>query len=287
MKRNLSFFLLFTLAIFTATLCNQFLYKEHQRNPTNAISRLIYLPGYVAKAVSLEFSGPLSDYLFLKTMVFLGEKVAFKKKPTKEEWKATYIALNQVTNLDPRFWDPYVLAAMTFPWEAGMIKETNTLLEKAAAVRTEDHRPYFFLWFMKYYFEKDMQTAGQYLKKASLKPKAPTYYAKLAARMDLYAGNTITGALFLEDLLRKNPNPTTQKILEIRIDALKKIAFLEEKVRHYKKEKGSRPETLKTLVEEKIIPRIPTDPYGGTFYIMENGRVYSTSKLVHIKTDKK
>ena len=263
--------------------CTRFLFTAHLKNPSEVISSLVDLPERAIGLVSLEFDGVLSDYLMLKTMVFLGEKMERGERPSEREWHLVLRSLQQVTTLDDRFWDPYVLAAMTFPWEAGMIPETCALLEKAASARPEDHRPYFYLWFMKYYFEKDALGAARYIKLASEKPGAPEYYATLAARMDLYAGNTLTGALFLEDILAKTSSPTTRQFLEKRIDALKRIAFLEEKVRDYKQRFGRLPERLEDLVQHRVILAIPADPYGGEFFLQAGARVYSTSKLVEVK----
>lgn len=265
-------------------LCTRTLFNAHINNPSETISSLVDLPERLIGMVSLEFDGVLSDYLMLKSMVFLGEKNERKERPNEREWHLVHRALQQVTNLDDRFWDPYVLAAMTFPWEVGMIAETCALLEKAATARPEDHRPYFFLWFMKFYFEKNPREASPYIKRAAAIPGAPEYYTTLAARMDLYAGNTLTGALFLEDILAKTSSPSIRLSLEKRIDALKRIAFLEEKVGNYKQKHGALPGRLEDLVTDRIILAIPTDPYGGKFFLQPDGRVYSTSKLVDVQT---
>lgn len=263
--------------------CTRFLFTAHLKNPSEVISSLVDLPERAIGLVSLEFDGVLSDYLMLKTMVFLGEKMERKERPSEREWHLVLRSLQQVTNLDDRFWDPYVLAAMTFPWEAGMIPETCALLEKAALARPEDHRPYFFLWFLKAQFEKDMVAAAKYIRLASTRPGAPGYYATLAARMDYYAGNPLTGALFLEEILATTASQTTRQFLEKRIDALKRIAFLEEKVRDYKQRFGRLPTRLEELVQRRVILAIPVDPYGGEFFLQKDGRVYSTSKLVEMK----
>jgi hypothetical protein len=192
--------------------CTRFLFTAHLNNPSEVISSLVDLPERAIGLVSLEFDGVLSDYLMLKTMVFLGEKMERKERPSEREWHLVLRSLEQTTNLDDRFWDPYLLAAMTFPWEAGgMIPETCALLEKAALARPEDHRPYFFLWFIKAQFEKDMVAAAKYIRLASTKPGAPGYYATLAARMDYYAGNPLTGALFLEEILATTASGKTHR----------------------------------------------------------------------------
>lgn len=265
--------------------CTHSLLQSHINRPNEIISSLVELPETLVGAVCLEFDRIVADYLLLKTMIYLGEKMERKERPGNKEWALIYRSLQQITNLDPRFLDPYVLAAMTFPWEAGMIPETCALLEKAVAARGEDYRPYFFLWFIKSYFEKDASAAAHYMKLASTKQGAPQYLATLAARLDLYAGNTISGILFLEEMLEKTSSQATRQFLEKRIDALKRIAFLEEKVTLFKQRFGTYPSEIKELISSRILIAIPPDPYGGQFFIRPDGRVYTTSKLVDVKNN--
>ncbi len=43
------------------------------------------------------------------------------------------------------------------------------------------------------------------------------------------------------------------------------------------------PLSLTELETAGLIDKIPEDPYGGEFILMEEGRVYTTSKLLPIK----
>ncbi len=275
--------LLFVIAVLTSSVSTHLIYTSHLQNRDSGISRLIYFPEAISKIVSLEFSGLVADYLQLKTMVFIGERLMNKEPLQAEEWQTVYTALRHITNLDPKFWDPYVLAATSLPWDAGMVDETVHLLEKAATERQNDHRPYFFLWYLKYHFENDYKAAGDYLELAAEKPGAPDYYATLAARMKLYSGDIMAGVIFLEETLKTTSSPATRAFLAKRIEALKRIAFLEVKIQEYRKKFNSSPHHLNELLEKGIVTKLPDDPYGGNFYIMENGRVYSTSKLVEVK----
>lgn len=53
-------------------LSTRTLFNAHLNNPSESISSLVDLPERLIGMVSLEFDGVLSDYLMLKTMVFLG-----------------------------------------------------------------------------------------------------------------------------------------------------------------------------------------------------------------------
>lgn len=263
------------------------LYSLHKESRNQNISSLIYLPGPILEAVSLEFSGVLSDYLMLKTMVFHGERLMLKQSLNAEEWRATYLALSRITDLDPRFWDPYVFAETSLPWDAGMVKETNELLVKAAQARPNDYQPYFFLWYNYSHFLKDLATAGKYLEKSSRRPNAPVYFATLSARASFFANETEAGVIFLEEILKETTDPSRLAWIKKRQDALKTIAFLEKYVRKFEEQFSKRPKQLQELIDSKMLNKIPPDPYGGTFFITPEGRIYTTSKLVPMKKQNK
>ena len=65
--------------------CTRFLFTAHLKNPSEVISSLVDLPERAIGLVSLEFDGVLSDYLMLKTMVFLGEKMERGERPSERD----------------------------------------------------------------------------------------------------------------------------------------------------------------------------------------------------------
>ncbi len=267
--------------------CVATLYRYHCENRNLEISHFSRLSEPVAQAVSLEFQGIISDLLMLKSLTYMGERIIRKEEISPEEWQMIYRTLTQVTNLDPRFLDPYLVAATTLPWEAGMVVETNALLEKAAKILTDDYRPNFFLWYNYFYFLNQPGKAAEYLEKAATIPGAPTYFSTLAARMNLYAGKIYAAVIFLQETMQQTTDPTLLKFQKKRLLALQKIGYLEQKIQQFKKKYHVAPKDLHELVDKGIIDQIPTDPYGGEFYIMSNGRVYTTSKLVPVKKEKK
>jgi len=256
-----------------------YIYISHTDSSKSEISRLIVYPSSVVKVLSLEFTNIVADYLMLSTMVFHGQKLMDRVDVKPEEWRLMYIALNLITDLDPRFMDPYLAAETSLPWDAGMVGETNELLLKAVAHRPEDYRPNFYLWFNYYYFLNDPGTAVIYLQKAARMPGSPSYFKTLAARMSLDSGQILNGIVFLQEMIGETNETRNKIMLQKRLDALKAIYSLEGKIREYEKVFRRSPEKLDDLVSQGIIKKIPDDPYGGEFYITKEGRVYSTSKL--------
>lgn len=287
MTKWLSLILAIIVAATISSLSVRKVFDIHKADQTTHFSRVFFLPHEFAQILSMRFNGVVSDYLMLNLMVIHGEKLIAEVPLTADEWQKTYKGLQQITSLDPAFLDPYIFAQMSLPWDAGMVDETNKLLLKAAKQRPDDYRPYFFLWFNYDYFLKDPKTAGMYLQKASLKPGAPRWYASLAARMNVYGGDLLNGITFLREMIAQSNNAGAIYHWKIRLECLEKIAFLESKLLKYKEQYGQGPKDIKDLVTSGLIQKIPTDPYGGDFYINEHGRVYTTSKMAYAPAKKK
>lgn len=270
----------FFIAALLSSWSVQTLFSMHANDHREEISRLINLPPWLIKLAALEFPGVAADYLMLKTMVMHGDRLIKEIEITPEDWDITFLAVDQILNLDQRFWDPYVLVTMTIPWEKEMVNKANKLLLRAAKARPNDYRPYFYLWFNYYQILHDSRTAGKYLRLAAPKPGAPDYLTTLAARMSLYSGNTREGVRFLEQMIANTSNPTYKKAWSVRLECLKRIAYLEEKVDEFMKVYGKKPARLHELVRVGLVKEIPSDPYGGKYFITKEGHVYTTSKMV-------
>ena len=262
------------------------LHSIRQRHSREMISGLGQLPPPILRAMALEFKGLTADFLLLKTMTFIGMRLMEQTELDRQEWQKVATMLHGITDLDSRFWDPYLLAEVMFPWQAGMLPEANALLEKALAHRPGDFKPYYFLGFNAFYFEKDAEKAAPYLRKAATLPGAPGFLQGLAARFSLYGDQAGLGILFLEDLLRSTQNPSARSYLQKRLAVLVIIQNLEDAVRKYRTARQTLPASLDDLLSAGFISEIPVDPYGGTFKILKNGRVYTTSNLVEKKDNK-
>lgn len=283
MLKPLSTTLLFILLFLSASISLQKLYNLHDYRRDLRLSRISKIPPAFLKVASLEYQGVLADYLFMNVLSFTGDKVLRGKKIEEQDWETVYKLLVQIQELDPEASDPFILATTVLPWEAGMIEETNKILLKSAQTRGDDYRPYFFLWFNHFHFLKDPKTAGHYLQKASQKPNAPDYFGPLVSRMQLMAGEIDNSVIFLKSLLQETSDLKMKDYLLVRIDALERINYLENGIDQFIETYKRPPLNLKELVIKNIIPEIPEDPYGGRFYIIAPGRVYTTSKLVKVK----
>lgn len=280
---NLPALLVFVLATALYAMVIPRLGEVQQQRRIEQIGNLGEIPAAVVKAISFEFKGVMADFLMLQAMTFMGERIGQDKNPSPEDWQHLYRLLDKITDIDQRFWDPYLFAETMLVWQAGMIEEGNQLLLKAAEHRLQDYQPYYFLGFNYFYFLKNAEKAAPYLRKAAQIPGAPFYLQGLAARFGLYGNDTVTAILFLDDMLRQTADPMVRRYLEKRQMALKIIHDLEQKVQAFKKTTGKLPHSFAEMIATGLLKEIPVDPYGGTFFLFENGRVYTTSKLVDMK----
>ena len=194
-----------------------------------------------------------------------------------------YRALYTSTRLDPYNMDAYYFAQAVLAWEKGMAQRAVELLEYGFAHRTWDWYLPFYISFDYAFFLKDYEKAGMYLAKAAaLKPEVE-WYATLAARYFYEGGSTALALAYLREMIPAARNEAIKKRLVTRAEAFEKVLKIEEAIAAYKQRFQTNPEDLERLVRAGLLARIPEDPYGGKFYLDEQGRVRTTSKLVPVE----
>lgn len=241
----------------------------------------ILLPAPLLKVSSLDYDGLAADALFFKALTFYGSSFDGNKRRELKEWEYDWLhkALSISTDLDPYFLDPYFLANATLAWEANRVNDANALLTKGSQFRTWDYWLPFLIGFNHYYFLDDDAKAAEFLMEASKKPGADPFFGFFAARLAYNSNRTENAITFIEGILSTTKDQTMRKDYEIRLKTLKAILFLERAVASFKAKYGSLPHSISQLLEEKIIDRLPVDPYGGTFYLQADGTVKTTSNL--------
>jgi hypothetical protein len=236
------------------------------------------LPSKFSRILALGYQGVFSDYLFLKTLTFYGERQLQKQPLSADDWHYLATSLDVVTDLDPYFFDPYIFTEGIFAWE-GRVEEANRLLEKGRRHRGSDWRIPYFIGFNHFYFLQDYQKGGEFIMEAARLPGSPKFLPTLGARLTYYGGKSETAILFLKGMLAETEDPSFRTSLEKRLIALERAADLEKMIVRFKNDQGRPPDRLGELVDGGYIDVLPEDPYGGQWIILESGRVFSTSKF--------
>jgi len=213
--------------------------------------------------------------------------VAQKAVIDEEQWKSIVNTLDTITTLDPYFWDAYLFAEVFLAWDARRFKDANRLLLKGTQYIPDNYRVFYYLGFNYFYFLKDNETARKYLMEAARRPGCSSYVAPLAARLSAYSFKHRDGIEFLQEMLKDTRDKATRDQFQRRIATLEIMEYLENKITEFYDLYRTYPETLDNLVQSGLITKIPTDPYGGEFMIMQNGRVYTTSNMLNQKNKNK
>ena len=245
-------------------------------------ARLGYFPpAPVIKALTAEHYQFMSQVISLQCLFYFGTLVELRTQ--MPDWWRIYRAVYTATRLDPYNMDAYYFAQAVLTWETGMIEQTLELLKFGFAHRTWDWYLPFYISFNYAFFLKDYEKAGMYLAKAAeLKPEVE-WYATLAARYYYEGGSTALALAYLQEMIPAARNEAIKKRLVTRAKAFEKVLQIEQAVEAFKKRFQADPEDLERLVNAGLLERIPEDPYGGAFYLDEQGRVRTTSKLTPVE----
>ena len=144
--------------------------------------------------------------------------------------------------------------------------------------RTKNYLLPFYAGFNAAYFLKDYKAAAHFFQMASER-SGNVLLGKLAARYFYESGQTQMGLTYLDSMIKGATDAKTRLIYTKRRDALLSTQTIEEAVSKYRKNFGRDPTNLSDLVERGVLESIPIDPYGGTFYLDEKGKVRTTSKF--------
>ncbi|MCX8084474.1 MAG: hypothetical protein N3C60_06080 [Calditerrivibrio sp.] len=249
----------------------------------STIQKLGYTPsGRLYKALVGEYRWFLGDYLSFKSIVYYGGKVEFliRGRFDEVEYYNLYRTVETSVLLNPYNEDIYYFAQATFTWDIGRVREVNRILEYVFKYRSWDFKIPFYLGFNNAYFLKDYKTASVYYQKASELSGSPLF-ANLAARYLYEGGETALGISYLKTMIKMTRKEEIKKQYETRLKALEAIYEIEIALKKYQENHKDIP-TLERLVELKYLTAIPVDPYGGKFYIDDNGKVRTTSKMAFL-----
>lgn len=248
--------------------------------------------GYVPEAEALRMVAAdqkylVAQYQVVKVLFYFGtltDKMR-QKIYLPPEYFNMFKTLETAVKLDPYNMDAYYFAQAAFTWEVGRASDVNRMLVHGMRFRTWDYTLPFYVGFNSAYFLKDYSSAALYMKKAAEISGNPLY-TTLASRYMYEAGSNDFAVLFLDAMEKGAKDKNIKKIYSVRKKALVAVIALNEAVRRYIGEQGRPPRNLADLVSAGIVRRIPPDPYGGRFYLSEDGKIRTTSKFAFGSGDK-
>lgn len=243
--------------------------------------KLGYMPdAKILKLVAGDYKQLLAHQAVVRVLFYFGSIVDPSKRSVqnKPDFFHMFTTIQQAVRLDPYNMDAYYFAQAGFTWELRRIKEVNDILDYGMKYRTWDAQLPFYAAFNCAYFQKDFRSASKYMKMAAELSGDPLY-TNLAARYFHEAGMAAVGLAFIEQMEKTVIDPKVKRLYRLRREALLGVQVIEHALKEYRQRYGHNPDGIITLVSTGYLDKVPSDPYGGSFYLTLEGTVRSTSKF--------
>jgi len=246
--------------------------------------KLFALPSNLLRVVSGQFKEVSADIAFLNALTWLGgaRTQPDTRRYLPEQYQWLHNTFKNSVALDPYFLDPYNLMNSALIWDRYQIAEVNSLIAKGADTRSWDTLLAFFVGFNYFYFLNENDKSFYYLKEASKRFGGNPFYDSLASRIAYNANKTELAIMYLEEQIREAELKGLKGSvvhLERRLELLKGIRQIEVAVESYRKLFGLSPRTINELTALNLLPAIPKEPNGGSYYLDPDGKVRSTKDL--------
>jgi hypothetical protein len=253
------------VAIFAAT--TSYL-KKAPRYEIRAELR-VALPLFVQVAMTMGDRYLAADVATIQTLVVDTSKM----RP--DEFAIQAQLQKDVSWLNPGHEDNYYVAAAILSW-VGEVDTAQTVLARATHARPYDYQPAFYYGFNQLHFRHDPAGASAWLRQAATNlpdGQDKLQMQNLAAIWLDRTDDLATAILVVEDMAKQAKRPDFKKYLEMRVQRLQTLKVLRDAATTYRQRHDKAPTQLADLVTDKLIPAIPTDPFGFGYDLDTQGNV--------------
>jgi len=149
------------------------------------VDELLYYPsGLLVRQASLGYESAAADVAWLRGIQYYGEH-----RLTDQKYELIGHVMSIVTDLDPRFLQPYIFGALVLAQELKRTDEGLALLEKGMRANPDSWLLAFETGFIHYVCRHDYEAASRYFVRASRIPGHPDYVDRFAAFASQKSGN--------------------------------------------------------------------------------------------------
>ncbi len=233
---------------------------------------------FVPSAASLRWLSlghPLlaANLFWLRAVQYMGEPEADARG-----WKMLRPLVEVVTDLDPGHGYAYQTSGNLLA-AAGYLADSNALLEKGTRNVPERYILPFHRAVNAFLYLGDYVDAGKWFEVAARTPGAPPRMREYVLAMYV-KGDTAEAAIsFLRRLEEEAQDDESRRAIRSQIQraTLERDAErIEEAAEIFRARRLVGPICFEQLVYDGLLAAVPTDPYGGTYYLDEESRVRST-----------
>lgn len=171
---------------------------------------LFYYPsGQFLQEAALGYNEAVADIAWIRTIQYYGEH-----KKTDQRFDLMFHLCDVITDLDPKFEEPYVFGSFVLFTDAGRPRDGLRLLRKGALAYPDSWKLNFELGFVYYIGYKDYVAASRYFSRAASAEGAPHYAKSFAAYMADKSGSPEASMLLWLQLAESTDNPVIKETAE-------------------------------------------------------------------------
>jgi tetratricopeptide (TPR) repeat protein len=257
------------LVVALASACWSWGRMETLRSANPAAAQVLYLPsGKYLKIVSLGFPEVMADLVYIWSIQF------YSNYDQTDRFKfLEHIYGNVISELDPKYIDPYLIGALIMSAEAHQDEMALRLLDKGIEANPSEWILPFDAGFLCYDHLHDYPRAALYFEKALAIPGAPKAVKRLHAEMYNKMGDKRASLGYWRDVLEGADTDYIRSVasehvhdLAIEVD----LETLRHAVESWRAEAGGNPPDLEALARRGLIERVPVDPEGNAYLYDRN-----------------
>ena len=234
------------------------------RRADGRITPLLYLPsGRYLKAAALGFDPILADVLYLWSIQYYSNYRIEDRYLYLE-----HIYRDVITELDPRYVDPYLVGALIMTAEARQPEMALRLLDKGIEHNPGDWILPFEAGYVCYNDIKDYGRAARYFEIALRSPEVHPAVRRFHAEMHNRAGDPRTSLREWASIWETSDDPYVRTVawnhvhdLRVEVD----ITTLRHAIGRFVAARCRRPARLEDLVAAGLLDALPADPEGGAY----------------------
>lgn len=284
MRKKLS--LLFSILIILALFSNIIFFHIEIRDLTKNYPdeyRSYYIPSSLqVKVFSLGYHNAVSDLLFLWFLQFYDW---YNKSVRYSYMEHTF---DVMTDLDPKHQEAYVVAALFafLPLKYDLVYK---FLDKGIEKNPENYVLPYEAGCYAFFSEKNYERAAKYFEIAYKRNPDRSLIKNLYAKALSHKGDLEVALEYFEEIYNKYKNDDSNEGNYYRSASMRHIWMtknaiaerdVKEAVSKYKEKYGKNPQSLKVLLNEGFLKKIPKDPIGEDYkYDPQSGEITCVSKF--------
>jgi hypothetical protein len=189
---------------------------ERPNRDAAASDERLYLPdGELLRYASLGFQAPVADYTWLQATQYYG---GYRHGDHDLRYFAGLV--EAVTDLDPRFEDAYVFAALVQCFDHEDYPGAIDILKRGVLANPDSWRLHFEIGFVHYVFTREFEIASRWFDAAAQLPGASDFCRRFAAWSAKRAGDLRGSLLLWENLRRTTDSPDMRELATRMVEQL-------------------------------------------------------------------